>query len=205
MFVAYGSWGQELTKGLIIKGRDTLSVDFKIPTYLFSDNIIYSAIQEKIKYFDLNGKKNIIKPADANEILLYHKEDTIRMVTHIDPIQVPCERCKTRYVFLKMEVDGNVKLYKYMKQYEHSYSHTVASDGFVIDMVPAGARIGKDYFYYYQKETDKIYSPNNLLFKKEMSKYFSDCKELINKIKAKEFKKKDAEEIVKFYNANCGQ
>ena len=40
-------------------------------------------------------------------------------------------------------------------------------------------------------------------FEKKAIEYFSDCPELVQKIKAKVFRKRDIEEIVKYYNSNC--
>ena len=40
-------------------------------------------------------------------------------------------------------------------------------------------------------------------FKKAASLYFKDCQALVNKIEQKEFKKRDIEKIVTFYNQEC--
>ncbi|MEZ4852991.1 hypothetical protein [Flavobacterium sp.] len=40
-------------------------------------------------------------------------------------------------------------------------------------------------------------------FKKFINNYFKDCQKLISKVENKEFKKKNLEEIVEFYNSNC--
>ena len=42
-------------------------------------------------------------------------------------------------------------------------------------------------------------------FKKKAIKYFSDCPNLVQKIKDKVYKKRDIKEIVEYYNSNCGQ
>jgi hypothetical protein len=206
MSVGHGVYGQELTKGLIIKGRDTAYVDFVLPKYLISGKINSDIIQDKLKYFDVNEKKVVVKPGEVDRVAFSFKEETIQLISHLDPVQVPCKMCKKSYVFLNMLVDGNVKLYKYMKQYYgQGYIPVGSPDAIITGAAPITGTIGKDYFYYYQKGTGEIYSPNNMMFKKEMSKYFSDCKELADKIKSKEFKKNNAIEIVKYYNTNCGK
>lgn len=48
--------------------------------------------------------------------------------------------------------------------------------------------------------SNQLFSKN---FKKAASEYFSDCPNLVQKIKDKEYKKKDIKEIVVFYNNQC--
>lgn len=40
-------------------------------------------------------------------------------------------------------------------------------------------------------------------FKKGASAYFKDCPSLVEKIQTREYKKRDIEEIIKYYNNNC--
>ncbi len=63
--------------------------------------------------------------------------------------------------------------------------------------------------YYVQKEGEQVvthlgstelFSKN---FKKAASTYFQDCSELVEKIQNKEYKKKDIENVVRFYNERC--
>ncbi len=64
-------------------------------------------------------------------------------------------------------------------------------------------------FYYIYKEGDKKAVknlPNSLTtpFVKRMSKYFSDCPTLVEKMKNKEYSYYNSKDIVEFYNSNCG-
>ena len=176
LMVVFDGYAQ-LTKGLIIKGKDTSYVDFKFEH--FSNEF------KGDKYFDSNGEKKFAKPEEIDEIIYFDKGDTIRMISHVDPIVVPCEMCKIKYKFMQIIVDGEMKLFTYRGDWDSN-------------LRDRGVR-----YYYYQRNDDKLFSPNNLYFKKEMSEYFSDCEELVNKIKTKEFKRNDAEKIVEFYNTNC--
>ncbi|RZS98804.1 hypothetical protein [Aquimarina brevivitae] len=63
--------------------------------------------------------------------------------------------------------------------------------------------------YYVKKEGEEavthlgstqLFSKN---FKKAASDYFADCPVLVEKIQQREFKKKDIEAIVRFYNSQC--
>lgn len=191
--------------GFIVKGADTNYVNFSLPKYFITGKVNSDIIQDKLKYFDVNGKKVIIKPGEVDEITFYFKGDTIHLISHIDPVQVPCKMCKTRYVFLNLLVDGSVRLFKYMKENNQAYIRAISSGGLNTGEEIGGMTLEKDYWFYYLKEGRELFSPNNMLFKKEMSKYFSDCEVLVRKINAKEFKKKDAIKIVEFYNTNCGK
>ena len=106
---------------------------------------------------------------------------------------------------LNLLVDGSVRLFKYMKENNQAYIRAISSGGLNTGEEIGGMTLEKDYWFYYLKEGRELFSPNNMLFKKEMSKYFSDCEVLVRKINAKEFKKKDAIKIVEFYSTNCGK
>lgn len=56
-----------------------------------------------------------------------------------------------------------------------------------------------------RKSSDEIFSLNNpfLRWKKKMSEYFSDCEELVRKIRTNEFNRSDIKEIVEYYNDYC--
>lgn len=64
--------------------------------------------------------------------------------------------------------------------------------------------------YYVKKKDEKTaqfytgfsYIPK-ISFKKFIETYFNDCPQIQEKVENKEFKKKDLEEIVSFYNKNC--
>jgi hypothetical protein len=64
--------------------------------------------------------------------------------------------------------------------------------------------------YYLKKETDKLplfYYGEGYLYKQKfipfVSTYFSDCVNLVEKVKAKEFKHKEFKEVVEYYNKEC--
>lgn len=59
---------------------------------------------------------------------------------------------------------------------------------------------------YYVKKTNEEYATDiSFSFRDNSMRYFSDCIELVEKIKTKEFKKEDILEIVDYYNDYCGK
>ena len=66
-----------------------------------------------------------------------------------------------------------------------------------------------DNFYLKREsETGMTHLGSNQLFTKNFikaaSEYFKDCPQLVEKIEAKDYRKKDLRAIVTFYNENCG-
>ncbi len=59
-------------------------------------------------------------------------------------------------------------------------------------------------YYAYRESKPKFLSTRDIIsginFIKSTSEYFSDCEELVKKIKNKDFKKKETLEMVKYYN-----
>lgn len=60
-------------------------------------------------------------------------------------------------------------------------------------------------FFLKRTESNEILSLNSPFFrwKKKMTEYFSDCDELVRKIRTNEFNRSDLKEIVEYYNDFC--
>jgi len=202
------SYSQNLTKGLIIRWKDTVDVSFDIPVGLNSEEILFRKIQRKIKYYNIKGKKKVLKPSDASEIHIYFKGDTIRMLTREDFSVVPCETCIKRYAFLKVVVEGELSLF------EHHISPGMYGSLPWQDLKPGDPINNKGIYYYYQKGNSQLSCPTGY---KRLIEYFSDCKELVKWFNDKEYRKrykksiknneetKELLKIVNFYNTNCAQ
>jgi hypothetical protein len=118
-----------------------------------------------------------------------------------------------KYVYVKpnknskpklMEVieEGKVNLYK-----ESSFGLQVGIGPSVSNSnVGAGPNLYHDYstVYYVKRKTEEYATDISFSFKSNSSRYFSDCDMLLQKIKKKEFRKKDIIKIVYFYNDYCG-
>jgi hypothetical protein len=199
----------QTTRGLIIRKKDTLEVNFKMPNVSHATDINYKVSsvfldREKIKYFNAEGKKKVLKFSEVEEVQFFFGDSVIRMIRHINPFQAPCDWCEPQYFFLRLLIDGEMKLLKY----------NLSKSGFgsaLNDISLAGRNIvdegqsGNNPKFFYQKGGEEIFIPNVYLFRKEMRKYLSDCEELIEKIETKEYIKYDAFKIVEFYNSYCGK
>jgi hypothetical protein len=179
----------QATKTLIIRNKDTLEVNSKIP--------IDFSVEDKLKYYNENGEKIILRYSEVDEIQIINAEGRItRMIRHINPFQVPCDWCEPQYFFLRLLIDGEMKLL------QQNVSSSAVGSG--INGTSNLGNYNKSYLYY-QKGEEEIFIPNDILFKREMIEYLSECEELVNKIKTKEYKKRDAFKIVEFYNSYCGK
>lgn len=101
--------------------------------------------------------------------------------------------------WLRVIIKGKVNLYKKDATYYYAYTSTA---------IPAGGTVTN---YYVEREGEnevfKITSHGEISknFKKTASAYFKDCPELVEKINNKTYKKTHIEEVIKFYNSNCGK
>ena len=75
--------------------------------------------------------------------------------------------------FMKVEMEGKLSLLKYAKE------------------------------SFFSKENGEGIQIDNWFFKNKMTNYFSDCPQLVKKIKDYEYIDGDEIKIVRFYNNNC--
>lgn len=110
--------------------------------------------------------------------------------------------------WLKVLIEGKVSLYKYdMSGFNFG---SIPNSGFSGMNTGMGMGMATPVTYYYVAhgedfEVSIITSLGNISknFKKTASNFFKDCPVLVEKINAKEFKKDDIFQVVKFYNTKC--
>lgn len=173
--------------GLILKGNDTIKVKFNIPIGILSGEPIYEKIQNKIIYFDASGKRKTLKADDATEIRFDINGITVRMLSCLNSLGLGNIFSSGTHIFLKLEIDGPLKMFKYHFTSNH------------------GGAVYLDSYYILQNGNGVLVQPSTLSFKKEMTEYFSNCPKLVQKIESKDFRKKDLEEIVNYYNSECSK
>lgn len=185
-------------EGLIILNNDeTLEVTFIIPFGFLSPEPSYLKLQTRVRYIDSSNQKKVLKPDDAKEISFMHNGYEIRMLSVQDDLQLSSLFSSQTKVFLKLEIDGNLKLF-------NSYA-TQQSPGMYnasMGMSTGGYSYSVER-YVLQKGNGELFRPRGISFRKDMSAFFSDCPELVQKIQNKDFRKGDLELIVKEYNKKC--
>lgn len=181
--------------------------------FLFSNFIVIAQYnQGKIQFIDgteLIGLLKITKgddvkfKKDADSKVIEYDDDLIksfeftennvlRKFIYSETTHINNENSKTdkMHKLLEIIINGKISLFKY-------YSN-INNMGFIT--------------YYLKKESDKLpifYYAEGYFYKQKfipfVSNYFSDCVDLVEKVKAKtkDFKHKDYKKVVEYYNKEC--
>ncbi len=182
----------------ITHSHDTMKVVFNIPMKLFSQQPNFEKLQYKVKYYGKAGKVLILRPDEATEINFTYGNQAIRMLSLSNSIGYGNNIFNTNSnIFLKLEIDGPLKMYRYY--------YTQSTPG--IDNGATGGMTGgyttNVEQYILQKGNGELKRPKAWSFKKDMKEYFEDCPALVERIDSKEFRRKEVESMVTFYNAQC--
>jgi len=184
-------------EGQIILVNDTHDVTFKIPVTLFTQEIDFEKIQRKIKYFDSTGEKRVIKPEQAEEIRFYYKNEEIRMLSRFSSLRFNDLFSKNHYYFLKLEIDGKLKLFRYYYTESSPEVYDASTDVMISGQSYSASK------YILQKSGEGLFMPRTLTFRKDIAGYFQDCPELSLMIENREYRKRDLFIIVRYYNSYC--
>lgn len=176
-------------KGIIIRTCDTLNVTFHMPVYTDPD---YYELQTGVKYTDSKGNKEKILPTQAKEIQFDYSGEKIRMLSRIDNQNLKADTSKK--IFLRLIIDGKIKLFDYYLTNNYTnYNQQMAR--------PKDAPL--NFRYVLQKDNGELVRYDKMKFKTDFPIYVKECKDLVNKINAKEYGHDDLKVMVKFYNTNC--
>ncbi len=163
------------------------TVTFKIPFRLLSGHADYERLQHRVRFFD-KGKELVLKPGEASEFRFSYQNETVRMVS-IRHSGLEGLFSGDNAIFLKLEMDGHLRLYRLYETrvsggYDSSHPHQTEE-------------------YYLQKKGGALKRLKAFSFRKDMADYLSDCPSVADKIKDKDFKRRDLEVIVIAYNKDC--
>jgi hypothetical protein len=184
-------------EGKIVFANETLDVVFNIPINILEDAPNYEKIQLKVKYYDASGEKWTLRPEDAQEIQFTYGQEHVRMISVSNAIGLGGAFVSSPKIFLKLEIDGHLKLF--------AYFYTQSTPGMAnpaTGIMTGGYSFRLDR-YILQKGEGQLKKVKSASFKRDISEYLSDCPMLVQKIENKEFKKDDIESVVRFYNADC--
>ena len=85
---------------------------FNIPFNFLSREPNYEKLQYKVKYFDPAGKKVVLKADNAKEIQFQFAGENVRMLSRYNSIGIGNIFSMSTHIFLKLEMDGKLKLQK---------------------------------------------------------------------------------------------
>lgn len=110
------------------------------------------------------------------------------------------------FVLLKLiNETEKISLFTALNKKEDSQSlpFSISGNGIGIKIFDSKPKFYETIFFAKNIDDKAFYFNNNtqsLSFKKSINRYFSDCKELVEKVNNNEFKKEDIISVIKFYN-----
>ena len=201
------SQAKQTVKGTIITDKDTLDVEFIVPTLL--GDLQIHLIQKSIQYKDSTGFLRSLLPEQAEEIKFTYKDYEYRMLSkeyYYDDIGPNNSR-----IFLHIIIDGYLKLYHfyYYQHYIENPNHLVNKPKILIKKdenknnpnyhKPSNVVARK----VLQRSDRKIKTPQLMYYKKDMLQYLGHCPTVKEGLKNKRFKKKNINELVEVFNQEC--
>lgn len=195
--------------GIFLLSLNCISQNQEAILYLRNGDTIHGLAKitdfGKIKF--RYNKKSTKKKYDGKTLKKFeiYEKDTYQLVTYCYKL-VQNKRFFSNSVLMKLVTEGKINLYTMtstvtapigfgsaggmgfgMNIISNSFDHYYVCRGnsdFVIELATVGSFFGKNFI-------------------KAASEYFSDCPDLVKKIENKVYKKRDIEEIIRFYNAKC--
>jgi hypothetical protein len=189
-------YGKKVGGTIMFKGESrNVTFDIKVPLLGFEPN--FERIQYKVKYYDENGKKRTLRPDDADEIWFDYDGGEVHMISC--PNTLGGIFSTSNKIFLKVEIDGPLRLFRYYYKQRTSGYGTPGSAGF------SGGTVYVADDFIFQKGNGPLKQPKAWGWKKDMIEYFSDCPGLRDRIEKKDLNRREVEAIVLYYNSNCGK
>ena len=198
LVLAAQAFGRKIP-GIIITKGETRQVTFDIKVPFLDNEPNFVRIQNKVKYYDESGKKQVLRPEDADEIIFDFEGMEVRMISCANNLGRADIFSSSKRIFLKLEIDGPLRLYRHY--YKQTSPGTYAGPG----MGYSGGMTYTVENFIFQKGDGPLKQPRSLGWRKDMLQYFSDCPALRGLIDTKDFRRKEVEAIVMFYNRNCGK
>lgn len=172
-------------KILFVSGK-IQEVTLLVPMRYTVDEPDYASMQNSIVYIDSTGDKHTVKPKAAQRISFIYKGAEIHMLSEFDTFSMTDpDSYGTSKVFLKIEIDGPLKLFSYYSTGNY-YKNTSYAKHEII-----------------QKNNGSLLNYDRMVFQTDFVAVVKDCPDLVKKINDKKYSKSDIETIIKQYNATC--
>jgi hypothetical protein len=185
-------------KGMIIRNTDTLYATFIIP--VTGPNFVM--LQEGVRYLDSLNNECRINPGDAKEFRFEHKGKLIRMVSQFNNNSFDPDSGTTK--FRHIVIDGPIKLFNYYTAGGYGGTHNGGPGYQATNSTYAGGTGNQSKKYKLQKGPGELISYDNMHFKNDMPIFLEKCPDLVKMIQDKVYRRADIEQIVNYYNSNCG-
>lgn len=198
LVISIHAYGRKVKGEIIANGKlREVTFDIKVPLLVNEPN--FHRLQYKIRYYDEAGKKQTLRPHDADEIRFDYEGREVRMISCPNTLGNGNIFSTSTRIFLKLEIDGPLRLYRHYYKESTPGFYTGGTGGF------SGGTTYIAENLIFQKGNGPLKQPKTLGWKKDMLDYFSDCPGLRERIDNKDLRRKEIEAIVIYYNQNCGQ
>lgn len=176
---------------------------------VFKDGTVLKGLGKLKGTASVKFRKN--KKAKAKK---YHFRDLESVQLYIEEfvktyVYLPVKK-KNKYRVLEEVVVGDISLYKIVSQGTHvpmGVGFSGAAGGMGMGMSMGSGFSIKSYYLRKKGEKEVTHITSTDLFSKNFKKaataYFKDCPDLVEKIKTKEYRKREIRAIVEFYNSKC--
>ena len=197
IIISLHAYGRKV-KGVIITNGKSREVTFDIKVPLLAGEPNFERTQYRVRYYDDSGKKQTLRPDDADEIRFDFEGMQVRMISVSNTLGAGSIFSNVRKIFLKLEIDGALRLYRYY--YKQSTGGSFGAGGAYYP----GTSYTADNLIC-QKGNGPLKQPRSLGWRKDMLDYFNDCPALRERIESKDLRRKEIEAIVIYYNQQCAK
>ncbi|MFY0688207.1 MAG: hypothetical protein JXQ90_13630 [Cyclobacteriaceae bacterium] len=169
-------------KGTITSGGEVKEVTFIVRKGLLADRINVEQLQQKVKYLDEAGVKQVARPENINAIYFELRGHEYSMVSVM---------LGRRAIFLQKVSVGD-----WIDVFKHHYSVPMSTGPGSVVMIPHVDTV-------LQKKGEDGWKPIGMRKRPLIIEYFKDCPHLVALIESKDFKPADLEHMADFYNDRC--
>lgn len=173
---------------IITLDQDTVYGSFKLKTDK-DKKLIYAKTQEKISFYDPDGKKTIYYPEEISLFYFYYDFETLTFKS------VPY--FKNGRLFMKViSESGNLHLYQFFPDSEKR----LASVYELAEFTYSSGGLAEKFFFYIIKPDGEILLMGKHTPKRRIKAFFNDYPELAEKIDSREYNYSDVYKMVREYN-----
>ncbi len=184
--------------GFIVAGAEKREVTFEVRVPLFANEPNFERTQYKIRYYDERGNLQTLKPTDADEISFDYEGMEVRMISVENTIGAGGFLLRPKRIFLKLEIDGPLRLYRYYYKTQTGGSYNPATG------YSGGATYTVEDLIF-QKGNGPLKQPRTMGWRNDMLEYFSDCPNVRSLIENKALRRSEMESITRMYNSSCAK
>lgn len=193
VFILFGllSFGKSKdAEGYIItNNQDTIYGSFRLKTDR-DKKLIYAKTQEKISFFNEEGKRTVYHPGDIKSFYFFYNLETLTFKS------VPF--FKNGDLFLKVVSEkGNLRLYQLFPDGDKRLTSVYE----LAEVAFSTGLSGEKFFFCIFKPNGEVLVMGRHTPKNKIRSFFTDYPELFDKIDSREYKYTDVYRMVREYNA----